>query len=107
LRKPHVSIGISDGRPGNLVLCSMLVDGGAPEEVDGPVTFSCRLRSIPLLPRVYQLWCSVRSEQAYGDLFDWQALGAFRIADSPGLDGVVASTDAPIHIAHEWKVLAK
>jgi ABC-type polysaccharide/polyol phosphate transport system ATPase subunit len=108
LRRPHVSIGITDGRPGNLALCSMLVDGGAPEEVDGTVTVSCWLHGVPLLPRVYQLWCSVRSEQAYGDLFDWQAIGAFRIADAPGLVGPAAhahsSTDGPVYIAHEWEV---
>ena len=43
--KPHVSIGITDGRPGNLVLCSMLVDGGAPESVAG--TYRVRLSASP------------------------------------------------------------
>jgi ABC-type polysaccharide/polyol phosphate transport system ATPase subunit len=108
LRRPHVSIGITDGRPGNLVLCSMLVDGGAPEEVSGTVTVSCWLHSVPLLPRVYQLWCSVRSEQGFGDLFDWQPIGAFRVADADGLDGPAAhahaSTDGPVYVAHEWEV---
>ncbi len=73
VNRPHFSIGITDGRPGNLILCSMLVDGGAPERIDGAVTISCRLHSVPLLPRVYQLYCSVRSEQAFGDVFDWQS----------------------------------
>ena len=108
LRRPHVSIGITDGRPGNLALCSMLVDGGAPEEVDGTVTVSCWLHGVPLLPRVYQLWCSVRSEQAYGDLFDWQPIGAFRISDAPVLLGPAAhahsATDGPVYIAHDWEV---
>jgi lipopolysaccharide transport system ATP-binding protein len=108
LRQPYVSLGITDGRPGNLALCSMLVDGGAPHELDGPVTVSCTLHSIPFLPRVYQLWCSVRSEQAYGDLFDWQPVGAFRIADADGLDGPAAqahaSTDGAVYIAHDWGV---
>jgi len=106
--RPHVSIGITDGRPGNLVLCSMLVDGGAPEALEGQPVVSCRLRSIPLLPRVYQLWCSVRSEQAYGDLFDWQHVGAFRISGADGLVGPAAqahsATDGPVYVAHEWGV---
>jgi lipopolysaccharide transport system ATP-binding protein len=108
LRRPHVSIGITDGRPGNLVLCSMLVDGGAPHEVDGDVVFSCRLQSLPLLPRVYQLWGSVRSEQAFGDIFDWQPLGAVRIRQSELPAGPAAqahvSTDGPVYVAHEWEV---
>jgi lipopolysaccharide transport system ATP-binding protein len=108
VNRPHVSIGITDGRPGNLVLCSMLVDGGAPDRVDGRMTVSCRLRSVPLLPRVYQVWCSVRSEQAYGDLFDWQPIGAFRVTQTAECTGPAAqahlSTDGPVYVDHEWVV---
>jgi ABC-type polysaccharide/polyol phosphate transport system ATPase subunit len=108
LSYPHVSIGISDGRPGNLALCSMLVDGGAPEILEGRAVVSCKLRSIPLLPRVYHLWASVRSEHAYGDVFDWQSVGSFRIADAPGLVGPAAqahaSTDGAVYIEHDWEV---
>jgi len=108
LSYPHVSIGISDGRPGNLALCSMLVDGGAPEILEGSAVVSCKLRSIPLLPRVYHLWASVRSEHAYGDVFDWQSVGSFRVADAPGLVGPAAqahaATDGAIYIQHHWEV---
>jgi len=106
---PYVSIGITDGRPGTLVLCSMLVDGGAPEKLEGETIVSCRLHSMPLLPRVYQLWCSVRSERAYGDLFDWQPVGAFRVSEADGLVGPVAqahaSTDGPVYVRHEWRIV--
>jgi lipopolysaccharide transport system ATP-binding protein len=108
LSYPHVSIGISDGRPGNLALCSMLVDGGAPEVLEGRTVVSCKLRSIPLLPRVYHLWASVRSEHAYGDVFDWQSVGSFRVADAPGLVGPAAqahaTTDGAVYIQHDWDV---
>ena len=86
----------------------MLVDGGAPEVLDGPAVVSCKLRSIPLLPRVYYLWASVRSEHAYGDVFDWQSVGSFRIADAADLVGPAAqahsSTDGAIYIRHAWEV---
>jgi lipopolysaccharide transport system ATP-binding protein len=108
VNRPHFSLGITDGRPGNLILCSMLVDGGAPERIDGAVTVSCRLHSVPLLPRVYQLYCSVRSEKAYGDVFDWQPVGNFRIEQSVQGAGPAAqahlSTDGPVHVQHEWEV---
>jgi ABC-type polysaccharide/polyol phosphate transport system ATPase subunit len=108
LVRPHVSIGITDGRPGSLVLCSMLIDGGAPEVLDGRVSIDCRMRDVPLLPRVYELWCSVRSEHAFGDLFDWQPIGAFRIKSAYDMVGPAAqahiSTDAPVHIDHDWEV---
>jgi lipopolysaccharide transport system ATP-binding protein len=110
LKRPHVSIGITDGRPGGLVLCSMLVDGGTPDRIEGETVVLCRLRSLPLLPRVYELWCSVRSAQAFGDLFDWQQVGAFRVVEAPALTGPAAlahtATDGPVYVAHEWNVIS-
>ena len=106
--RPHFSVGITDGRAGNLVLASMLVDGGAPERLDGEAEVRCVLRDVPLLPRVYQLWCSVRGEHAFGDLLDWQAVGSFRIAAAPASDGPLAnshkSADGPVYVPHEWVV---
>jgi lipopolysaccharide transport system ATP-binding protein len=106
--RPHVSIGITDGRPGNLALCSMLVGGNVPERLEGEVEVRCLLRRIPLLPRVYQLWCSVRGEAAFGDVLDWQPVGTFRIADGPVAEGPAAVshmlTDGPVYIEHGWEV---
>jgi lipopolysaccharide transport system ATP-binding protein len=108
LRRPQVSIGITDGRAGSLIMCSMIADGGAPERVDGEAVISCVLENIPLLPRVYQLWCSVTSEAGAGDVFDWQPVGAFRIAGAPGTGGREArghgSIDGPVGVAHRWRV---
>ncbi|MDR7550838.1 MAG: ABC transporter ATP-binding protein [Armatimonadota bacterium] len=109
LRRPYVSLGITDGRPGNLILCSMLVDGGAPEHVDDSFEARLKMRSLPLLPRVYQLWCSVRTDHAFGDVFDWQPVGAFRVTEPPSLSGPAAvahtSTDGPVHVDHVWEVV--
>jgi lipopolysaccharide transport system ATP-binding protein len=102
IERPHVSISITDGRPGSLVLCSMLLDGGAPDSVNGRTMVSCRLRSLPLLPRVYQLWCSVSSAQAYGKLLEWQQVGAFRVV---GASDLHAGTEGAVYVAHEWKVM--
>jgi ABC-type polysaccharide/polyol phosphate transport system ATPase subunit len=108
LRKPHVSIGITDGRPGNLVLCSMLVDGGAPETLDGETTVSCHLKNLPLLPRVYQVYCSVFSEQAFGALFEYQPVGAFRISSNGDHEGPAPDThmrfNGPVYVSHEWEI---
>lgn len=105
---PIFSLGISDGRPGNLILCSMLVDGQVLPRLEGEHTVACRIRALPLLPRVYQLWCSVRSRHAYGDLMDFQPVAAFRVAEGPpGANGPAAlshlGTDAPIYAEYEWR----
>src|SRR6266566_1433160 len=101
---PLISIGITDGRPGHLILCSMIVDGNAPDRIEGEATVSCRLFDVPLLPRVYQLWCSVRSNRAYGDLFDWQRVGAFRISEASDDVGSAAqgllSAGGPVFVTH-------
>jgi len=109
VRRPYFEIGISDGRPGNLILCSMLADGHVVEVLEGQTTVTCRIPQLPLLPRVYQIWCAVRSHLAYGELFDWQLVGAFRVADGPrGLNGPGAiahtGTEAPIHTDYDWRV---
>jgi hypothetical protein len=86
----------------------MLVDGGAPAALDGHAVVSCKLHSIPLLSREYDLWASVRSEHGYGDVFDWQPVGSFRIADAPGLIGLAAQanafTDGAVYIQVDWEM---
>jgi len=109
LTSPHVRMGISDDRPGNLALFSTRVGGGAPEWGSGEVGVRCALRGAWLLTRVYQLWSSVRGEQAFGDLSDCQPVGTFRITDAPGKGPVAvahAATDGPVHIQHGWEVRA-
>lgn len=108
ITRPIFSIGISDGRPGPLILCSMLVDGHTPEVIEGSCVMSCRIRQLPLLPRVYQTWCSVRNGYAYGDLLAWQIIATFLVAEGP-LDATGPAaishtrTDAPVHVEYEWQ----
>ena len=108
--KPHVTIGISDGRPGSLILCSTLRDGVAPQ-ISGDAMVSCRLRDVPLLPGVYELWCSITSEGARQDVFDWQPVGTFRIAAGSGLPPLRAGLkqraprlDGPVFVDHTWEM---
>jgi lipopolysaccharide transport system ATP-binding protein len=108
LQSPQVTIGISDGRPGTLALCSMLADGTATEPIEGTFTVSCDLHELPLLPRVYQLWCSVREGATHTELFEWQPIGTFRVEDAPDGGRRVMSpgtaTDGPVFVAHEWRM---
>jgi hypothetical protein len=108
IRRPHVSIGITDGRRRNLVACSMLADGGAPDLISGTTEFTCTLRNVPLLPRVYEIWSSVRTEYGLGDLFDWQPVASLRFAAADAGSGPAAqahsSTDGPVFVEHDWQV---
>jgi hypothetical protein len=106
VRRPIFSVAISDGRAGSLILCSMLIDGRVPEVIDGTMVLACRIRRVPLLPRLYQLWCGVRNSHGYGDLVHAQVVGAFRIvAGSETFQGIAPVThlsEAPIRAEYEW-----
>jgi ABC-type polysaccharide/polyol phosphate transport system ATPase subunit len=108
IHRPHISLGISDGRRGNLVACSMLVDGGAPESISGSTEVTCRMRNLPLMPRTYHVWSSVRSEDGLGEIFEWQPVGVLRFTSDDLAPGPMAQaltpTDGPVFVEHDWKV---
>ena len=106
--RPHFSLGISDGGQRPIILCSMLVDGGAPELVDGTAEISCRIGALPLLPRRYQLWCDVKSEASVGRLLDWNPVASFRVTAAPDLVGPAALAKSfrgpAVWAPHTWAV---
>lgn len=107
LRRPLVSLGITDGRPGAIALASMQVDGNIPELLENRCTVACRFKSVPLLPGVYEVLGSVIGEQGWGEIVDWQPLVTFRITQGPEREfrgRAVAShlAFAPVFVDYEW-----
>jgi ABC-type polysaccharide/polyol phosphate transport system ATPase subunit len=107
LVRPMVVLTITDGRPGAIVECSMLEDGQAPAKVDP--SWECRLRidSLPLRPRLYQVFAEVRDEQGRGDLMARLEVGAFRVDAERGAgpQAVMASAlGGPLDVAYRWDV---
>ena len=105
---PIFSLGISDGRIGCFALASMLVDGQAPESIAGEGYVDCTFADLPLQPRTYELWGSVRGAAGFGDLVDWQRLRLFRVSDEVAGEGLSAVThsmdDAPVRLPYRWAV---
>jgi len=105
--RPNVTVGITDGRPGALVECSMLEDGNAPAHVDRQ--WECRLRidALPLRPRLYQVWAEVQEAGGRGQLMEWIEVASFRV-DAPvgtGPHAVVAGAlGGPIAVPYRWDV---
>jgi lipopolysaccharide transport system ATP-binding protein len=106
IRRPIFSVGLSDGRIGCFTLATMLIDGRSPEVIDGSGWIDCTFAALPLLPRVYEIWGSVRGEAGFGDLVDWQRLRLFRMSgdvSSAGRSAVTHSmADAPIALPYTW-----
>jgi len=105
LERPHVNLGITDGRAGLLVQCSMLTDGQAPARVGRMWEARCRIKQLPLRPRLYQVYCDVYGSMGHGTLMDWMQVSAFRIASEldPGPIAVVnAARAGAVDVPYEW-----
>jgi lipopolysaccharide transport system ATP-binding protein len=108
IEAPIFSVGLSDGRFGCFALASMLVDGEAPRLIEGNGYVDCVIDDLPLHPRTYEIWGSVRGRAGFGDLVDWQRLRAFRVsggADGAGKGAVTHSmADAPVRLSYTWNI---
>ena len=107
LERPHVVLGITDGRPGVLVEISMLDDGDAPSSVGEHWECRCAISALPLRPRLYQLWCDVFAGDGVTPLMDWMQVGAFRIVGPVG-EGPKAIVNAglagAVVVPYRWDV---
>lgn len=107
LDRPHVVLGITDGRPGVLVEISMLDDGDAPAHVAEQWECRCVISSLPLRPRLYQVWCDVYAADGVTPYMDWMQVGAFRVVGPVG-EGPKAIVNAglagAVVVPYHWDV---
>jgi ABC-type polysaccharide/polyol phosphate transport system ATPase subunit len=109
IARPNFSLGLGDGM--NLrcfALASMLVDGRAPEYIEGEGTVECHFEELPLRPRTYEVWGEVVGGSGFGDIVDWQRLRRFQVVGEPdtaGGESAVSHTMlyAPVKIPYRWK----
>jgi ABC-type polysaccharide/polyol phosphate transport system ATPase subunit len=103
---PIFSVGLHDGRIGVLSVASMLVDGNVPTRLIGKGHIDCTFEHLPLRPRTYEIWGSVRGAEGYGELVGWQRLRLFRILEhslGTSRSSVIWSLErAPIVIPYKW-----
>jgi ABC-type polysaccharide/polyol phosphate transport system ATPase subunit len=106
IERPIFSVGLSDGRVGCFALASMLVDGRSPAKIAGSGYVDCAFESLPLFPRMYEIWASVRGAGGYGDIVDWQRVRYLDVEgsiDAGGQGSVVHSmADAPVLLPYHW-----
>lgn len=110
ISRPWFSVGITDGRPGAIILCSMLEGHEGFDVAAGKHVIACELGPLPLGPRVYELYASVREGTGAADLLDWSPVGAIRIGLHEGLAGPGGLTAswlyAPVRVEHKWQLLS-
>jgi len=107
VERPHVVLGITDGRPGVLVEISMLDDGQAPSSVGARWECRCAITALPLRPRLYQIWSDVFAGDGVTPLMEWMQVGAFRIIGPVG-EGPKAIVNAglagAVVVDYRWDV---
>lgn len=104
---PIFSIGLADPAVGLFSLASMLIDGRTLRSIAGRGFVDCTFQSLPLRPRTYEIWGSVRGEAGFGDLLEWQRLRRFQVIGEHLGHGKGAIThsmrEAPVVLPYEWK----
>jgi ABC-type polysaccharide/polyol phosphate transport system ATPase subunit len=111
IAQPHFCLAVVSAGGGQpLFGASMLIDGAAPSSIAGDGVLRCTFRSVPLMPRTYDVWGEVWSEDRARALINWQKLGTFRVSASSQLTHQGLGTggvrhlraDAPIRVAYGW-----
>lgn len=106
VRSPWFSLGVNDGRPGALIMCSMLERAEAFDLCPGEHLLSCRIRALPLAPRAYEIWTSVRDASGAADLLEWSCVGSLRIEEDRRASGPSALTApwmyGPVRVPFQW-----
>jgi ABC-type polysaccharide/polyol phosphate transport system ATPase subunit len=107
VERPNVAVSITDGRSGALVECSMLEDGEAPTHVGRE--WECRLRidSLPLRPRLYQVYVEVQEGGGRGILMQRIEVTAFRVEAPIGAGPhavVAAALGGAVVVPYQWDV---
>jgi lipopolysaccharide transport system ATP-binding protein len=107
IRNPKFGVALSDGRPGNLVACTMLSDGFETGELTGPVRLRCEMRELPLEPGPYAVWFSAMAEKGVSYLLEPRFLG-FALLDSAANSKASAfagtSGYGAVSVPYRWEV---
>ncbi len=91
---------------------SMLIDGGAPEYIDGPGVIECRVKSPSLLPKCYDILLFVRNREGAADLVEMDVVSSFTVS-AEGLEAIRSSgpyaighlmEGSPVHFDYEWDI---
>jgi hypothetical protein len=109
LSNVQLGVGITDGRPGNLVTLSMISEGRSVSLRLGRHRVSCRLAPLPLLPSTYEIWFSAISAEKASYLFHPRPVGTFFVVEGPPerhVDAAFATTGGfgPIYLAYTMDV---
>jgi ABC-type polysaccharide/polyol phosphate transport system ATPase subunit len=103
----RLSLRIRDGQGDDLIECVTEVEPHSIGGTGSTWTAECRIASLPLNPRMYQLWCSVADGVPPQRRLDWTEVGGFRIEIPPDwvAGRTLASVAGPaVAVEADWRV---
>jgi ABC-type polysaccharide/polyol phosphate transport system ATPase subunit len=107
VRNPKFGVALTDGRPGNLLTCSMLADRFQTGDLSESVTLSCEIRELPLEPGTYMLWMSAMNDAGISYLIEPRCLGYVQLENGEHSDqALFAGTNGfgPVRAPYAWDV---
>ena len=107
VRNPKFGIGLSDGRPGNLVACTMLSDGFETGDLAGSICLMCDMHELPLEPGPYAVWFSAMAEKGVSYLLEPRFLGYVILDTGAGsrANSFAGTTGyGAVQVPYTWKV---
>ncbi len=106
LDRPRIDIKVSTGDHGSLIACALPREV-APLSLEGDFVVSCTFKALPLVPRIYEVWCTVRAGDGVSTVLDWQRVGAFRVQPAGGSRAEMIETFAGmpvLQVPYTWDV---
>jgi lipopolysaccharide transport system ATP-binding protein len=107
IQNAKFGLALTDGRPGNLIACSMLVDGYEAGHLSGSLQLTCDMRDLPLEPGPYAVWLSAMTDEGVNYIIEPQCLGYAFLGDQAGSGmSLFAGTTghAPVRVPYEWRL---
>jgi lipopolysaccharide transport system ATP-binding protein len=101
--RPYFWIEVISSRA-DLFGANMLFDGARPEYIENRGVITCTFQNIPLLPRDYTIWFSIRDERGTGSIMPAIEIGSFHVegtAKDLGMNGELAD-----HLLSDWHSVA-
>ena len=105
----RVSLRIRDGSGGDLIEISTDINAtrAASRGTRNTWFAQCRIDSLPLNPRMYQLWCSVTGGTPSRRLLDWSEVGALRVEVPEGWSGprrAAIAAGPAVAVSADWSI---
>lgn len=105
----RVSLRIRDGSGGDLIEISTDINAtrAASRGTRNTWFAQCRIDSLPLNPRMYQLWCSVTGGSPARRLLDWSEVGALRVEVPDGWSGprrAAVAAGPAVAVSADWSI---